>query len=107
MKTHTKVLLISILIMVIATAGCTAVSEEKPALSVTNLENGVYLISVNSYVPIKSSSVAMYVGQSVSSLVAENPNMEYISLTPCAIDYRYVYEYIVVFRPKNPCNCTC
>jgi len=76
--------------------------------TVTEVGGGVYLIDLNDiYNYHTSSSNKLYVAQSISKIIVEHPELEYVSLTSHNVDYGATDGYIVIFRTKNSSNCTC
>jgi hypothetical protein len=75
--------------------------------TVTEIGGGVYLISLNDIYKYHTSSPnKLYVAQSISKIIVEHPELEYVSLTSHNVDYGATDGYIVIFRTKNLGNCT-
>lgn len=74
---------------------------------INNIGNGVYIISPSSIVFTTNFEDELYVAQRVSMIIAERPDLEYVSLTPHASGYGQTVGYIAIFRPKHVGNYTC
>ncbi|HNY35733.1 MAG TPA: hypothetical protein PLD14_02960 [Candidatus Pacearchaeota archaeon] len=92
------------MLVIISITVCVQAAESSNG-EVVEVGNGVFVI--HSYVSFGSSfDDELYVAQSISTIITEHPDMEYVSLVPHTAGYGQTFGYIAIFRPKHSGNCT-
>ena len=78
-----------------------------------DLGNGIHDVGNGVYVIYPSAGITtatqdeLYIAQRIAMIIAERPDLEYVSLIPHAGGYGQTIGYIAIFRPKYTGNCTC
>ena len=101
-----KKIILACILMIIIMGSVSGIEESRG--TVTDVGNGVYLIELADIYDYHSSSPnKVFVAQSISKIILEHPELEYVSLTSHNVDYGATDGYILIFRTKLYLNnCT-